>query len=141
MMTYKVTIDPKPAYLHVVVTGQNTKENVASYLEDILSECLSRGCSRMLVEERLEGPRLGTWDVFALASQGSARALGTMKAIAYVDVNAEGGLMRFAETVAVNRALPVTVFPTVAEAEAWLLAADRKASEPDAPAAAGKPRR
>jgi hypothetical protein len=30
--------------------------------------------------------------------------------------------MRFAETVAVNRAMPVTVFATVTEAEAWLLA-------------------
>ena len=140
-MTYQLTIVPKSGYLHAVVTGQNTKENVAGYLDDLLRECLARGCSKVLIEERLEGPRLGTGDVFALASQGSARALGKMKAIAYVDVNAEGGLMRFAETVAVNRALPVTVFPTVAEAEAWLRAADRGAAEPDAQAEAGKPRR
>jgi hypothetical protein len=33
--------------------------------------------------------------------------------------------MRFAETVAVNRAMPVTVLPTVADAEKWLLGNDR----------------
>jgi hypothetical protein len=41
-------------------------------------------------------------------------------AIAYVDVNAEGDLMQFAETVAVNRALPARVFSTVVQGEEWL---------------------
>jgi hypothetical protein len=49
---------------------------------------------------------------------------GFFEAIAYVDVNAAGALMQFAETVAVNRALPVKVFPTVAEAEEWLAEKD-----------------
>jgi hypothetical protein len=123
MMTFQLTLVQKSDYLHAVVTGQNTKENVASYLAEVLRECRSRGCSKVLIEERLEGARLGTSDIFAIVSKGSAQALGVMKAIAYVDVNAEGELMRFAETVAVNRALPVAVFPTVAEAEDWLQAA------------------
>ncbi len=40
--------------------------------------------------------------------------------MAYVDLNAEGDVMRFAEDVAVNRGFPVKVFPTVAAAEEWL---------------------
>jgi hypothetical protein len=52
-----------------------------------------------------------------------------LKAIAYVDVNAEGNLMRFAQTVAVNRGLPIAVFPTVADAEKWLLSQDLRDSE------------
>jgi hypothetical protein len=122
-MSYQLTVVEKTAFLHAVITGQNTKENVASYLEDLLRECLSRGFSKVLIEERLDGPRLGTSDVFAIVSQASARTLGKMRAIAFVDVNAEGGMMRFAETVAVNRALPVTVFASVADAEKWLVAA------------------
>jgi hypothetical protein len=39
----------------------------------------------------------------------------------YVDLNAEGDVMRFAEDVAVNRGFPVKIFPTVAAAEEWLL--------------------
>ena len=120
-MTYKLTIDQKPAYLHAVVTGRNSRENVARYMADILRECTARNCFRMLIEERLEGVRLGTIDVFGIASEGSSRAGGMIKAIAYVDVNAESDLMKFAETVAVNRALPVAVFSTVADAEKWLL--------------------
>jgi hypothetical protein len=37
-----------------------------------------------------------------------------------VDVNAGGDLMKFAETVANNRGIPMNLFKTVAEAEAWL---------------------
>jgi hypothetical protein len=35
-------------------------------------------------------------------------------------VNAGGDLMKFAETVANNRGVPMTLFATVAEAEQWL---------------------
>ncbi len=124
-MTYELTIIRKPAYLHAIVTGRNCKENVMGYMEEIRRECMARTCFSVLIEERLEGPRLGTIDVFEIASKGSSKAAGMFKAIAYVDVNAEGHLMQFAETVAFNRALPVAVFSTVAEAEKWLLKEER----------------
>ena len=140
-MTYELTIDQKPTYLHAIVTGRNSRENVARYLEEILQACIARRCFRVLIEERLEGPRLGALDVFKIVSEGSSRALGILKTVAYVDVNAEGDLMQFAETVAVNRALPVTVFSTVADAEKWFLDEDRGGAEPHAAADANKPRR
>jgi hypothetical protein len=83
----------------------------------------------VLIEERLDGPRLGALDVFQIASEASSKAGGTLKAIAYVDVNAEGNMMQFAETVAVNRGVPVVVFSTVADAEKWLLNEDRADAE------------
>ena len=129
-MTYKITIDPKPTYLHAIVTGRNSRENVISYLQEIRRECTARGYLRVLIEERLEGPRLEALDVFTIASQGSSRARGIFKAIAYVDVNAESDLMQFAETVALNRALPMTVFSTVADAEKWLLSEDHRGAKP-----------
>ena len=129
-MSYTLTIVPKPAYLHAIVTGTNTRETVTGYLAELRRECVARGCFRVLIEERLEGPRLGTMDVFDIASEGSERGRGALEAIAYVDVNAEGASMKFAENVAVNRALPVAVFPTVADAERWLLSADREGAGP-----------
>ena len=120
MTTYELAIEPGPGYLHAIVTGRNSAENVASYMEEIHRECALRGCFRVLIEERLEGPRLGTLAVFRIVSEGSRKAGGTLKAIAFVDVNSGKGLMQFAETVAVNRGLPVAVFPTVAAAEEWL---------------------
>jgi hypothetical protein len=119
-MSYRLTITPKEGYLHAIVTGANSRENVLRYLQDIRRECGVHGCYRVLIEERLEGPRLGIADVFQIAAEGSGRAQGRFKAIAYVDVNAEGDLMKFAETVAVNRNLPVMVFGSVDDAERWL---------------------
>ena len=119
-MSYKLTLKQEPSYLHVIVTGLNSWENVASYLAEIMRECMARRVYRVLIEERLDGPRLGTMDVYQIASEGADRAKGLFEAIAYVDANAKGRLMEFAETVAVNRGLPVTVFATVDEARKWL---------------------
>jgi len=119
-MSFDLKIEHKTGYLHAIVTGQNSPENVAGYFAATLDVCEAASCSRVLIEERLEGPRLNMLDVFATVSEGSAHSFGKMDAIAYVDVNAEGDLMQFAETVAVNRALPARVFSTVAQAEEWL---------------------
>mgnify|MGYP000392020987 CR=1 FL=1 len=75
---------------------------------------------RELIEERLTGRRLETWDVYQIASDHSTLARGVLRTIAFVDVNAGGELMKFAETVANNRGVPMRLFATVAEAEAWL---------------------
>lgn len=120
-MSYKLVITEKPSYLHALVTGANTKENVQGYLQDVLRECVARNATQLLIEERLDGPRLDVLDVFSVAAEQSAPARGVFKGIAYVDVNASGDLMKFAETVAVNRGLPVKVFSTVSDAEKWLL--------------------
>jgi hypothetical protein len=85
----------------------------------------------VLIEERLEGPRMGTLDVFEIVSSGSTRFLRTITAMAYVDVNAPSQeMMQFAETVAVNRAFPVRVFPSVLSAERWLQSEEQNAPAP-----------
>ena len=120
-MTYHLTITQKPTYLHAIVTGQHSKANVVGFLRDVLRECTDRQCSNVLIEERLDGPSLGMLEVFEIVFSGSIETSGKLKAIAYVDAHAEAGLMKFAEDVAVNRAMPLRVFTTVAEAEKWLL--------------------
>jgi hypothetical protein len=149
-VSYKLTIRARPGYLHAVVRGDNTRENVTRYMEEVIRECTLRQCFRVLVEERLEGARLGTLDVFEMVSAGSTRFLRTLKAMAYVDVNSQNAeMMQFAENVAVNRAFPVRVFPTVAAAERWLQSEQQHAVSPSAAAAlaprsgahAPKPRR
>ncbi len=139
-MSYKLTITHKPTYMHVIVTGLNTKENVERYLEEIWRECTAVGCFRVLIEERLDGPRLGLMDVFQIAAEGSSRARGYFQAIAYVDRNAQDDLMNFAETVAANRSLPISVFLSVSDAESWLLGTDREGTPQGTPANTEKPR-
>ena len=136
-MGYALTIEPKPGYLHVVVTGDNTRDTVIRYMDEVVRACTLRQCFRVLVEERLAGPRLGTLDVFEMVATGSTRFLRTLKAMAYVDVNAPTQeMMQFAENVAVNRAFPVRVFPTVIAAERWLQAEQQHSISPGAAAAA-----
>jgi len=120
-VSYQLTIEQKPAYLHIIVTGDNSRETVMQYMEEVMRECTNRNCGNVLVEERLEGPRLGTFDVFSMVSEGAKRFLGTFHAMAYVDVNGDSGLMQFAENVAVNRGIPIQIFSNVPDAEKWLL--------------------
>lgn len=124
-MPYQLQITEKPTYLHAVVTGKNTLENVTGYLKQLLRECETRQCFNVLIEERLTGRRLETWDVYQIASDHSTLARGFFRTIAFVDVNAGGELMKFAETVANNRGVPMRLFSTVAEAEAWLASQPR----------------
>lgn len=119
-MTYQLTFEARLGYLHARVTGENTVENVKGYIAELRRECAARGCAYVLVEERLEGPRFGVTKVYEIISQGSVRARGAFKAIAYVDVNTDGRLAGFAENVATNRGVPIRIFLTVAEAEEWL---------------------
>ena len=119
-MSFEMTLTEKPGYLHAVVTGQNTLENVMLYLQELHQECAARGINRVLIEERLTGRRLETWDVYQIAAEGSQKGAGKFEAVAYVDVNASGELMKFAETVANNRGIPMNLFSNVADAEAWL---------------------
>ena len=102
------------------MTGPNTVGNVESYIQELFEACRKSECSRLLVEERLEGPRLNTLEVFKIVSKRAEAFRGNLMSIAYVDLNAEGDLMAFAETVAKNRGSQMKVFPTVAEAEKWL---------------------
>jgi hypothetical protein len=127
MTSYKLTITQKPAYLHAIVIGPNTQENVTGYLAEVRRACAERGCRRVLIEERLDGQRLGATDVFQIASGAGGSVKRLLDAIAYVDVNAQRGLMKFAESVAVNRGVPVRVFASVGEAEKWLLGLGRAA--------------
>lgn len=146
-MSYHMSIEAKPGYLHFIVSGDNTRENVVRYMEEVVRECTLRQCFRALIEERLQGPRLGTLDVFEMVSAGSNRFLRTLRAMAYVDINARSQeMMQFAENVAVNRAFPVRVFPTVTAAERWLQTEQQHSLSTGAaaalqPAAADSPKR
>jgi hypothetical protein len=75
-----------------------------------------------LLEERLDGPRIGISDVFPVASEGSKKTNGIIRAMAYVDVNASDDTMKFSEMVATNRSMPLRMFSSFDDAERWLQA-------------------
>ena len=119
-MSYRIEYDPAPTFLRATVTGTNSAAAVQAYMREILAECQRQQCHRVLIDEQLDGPRLGVDAVFEIASEGAIEALGFFQAVAYVD-EAMGEMAHFAETVALNRGMPVRAFPTIAEAERWLI--------------------
>jgi hypothetical protein len=127
---YRLSFERHPRYLHATVTGTNSRDVVMRYLADIKRECEKQDCYSVLIEERLDGPRLQTMDVFAIASEGSMRALGVFHAIAYVD-QLMGDMADFAEMVAVNRGMPVRFFRNAEAAEKWLEAQEEGVREQD----------
>lgn len=121
-MTYQLHIERKGHFLHAQVSGDNSVDDVIGYLRELTEVCRKADCPYLLIEERLEGPRMDMAAVFKIAGESSPRDHWHFIAVAYVDVNSEGSdLMQFAETVAVNRATPVKVFETVTQAETWLV--------------------
>jgi hypothetical protein len=129
-MDTNVEIEEKPGYLKATVTGKNSREAVGAYLKQVREECQRHNCYRILIDEQLEGPRLSTMEVFSIASQGSIDALGVFEAIAYVDAEM-GNMGEFAETVAINRGMPVAIFDNVENAERWLLERQPDTDEKD----------
>ena len=121
-MTYHLAIEAKSGYLHVRVTGENTRENVARYLVEVNQHAVRNQCAAVLIEENLRGPSLNIAEIFAVVAERSRDVAPHIRSIAYVDVNPEHskGRMLFAEAVAVQRGVNVRVFSTVADAEQWL---------------------
>jgi hypothetical protein len=120
-MSYQITLHEKPNYLHFIITGECTFENVMGYLEEGLEICRSKDRSRVLIEDRLEGPSLGMLDMVHVAFEGSKKARGIMREIAVVDNVSGSHLTKFAANLASSRGLNVKVFDGVAEAEVWLM--------------------
>lgn len=119
-MPFELNIENRGNFLHARVTGSNTADSVFGYMNGVREQCEKQGCFRVLIEENLEGPRFDEMEIFSLISSGSANALGFFKAIAYVDAQQDFDKVKFAETVAINRGIPVAVFGSVEDAENWL---------------------
>ncbi len=136
-MDYQFSTEPKDGYLHVRVQGENRPSTVRRYLDDLLEACLREHCPNVLLEEDLEGPRLGIGEIFAIIQEKSAAFRPAMHVIAYVDLRAtDPANMRFAEDAAVNRGVTLGVFGTLTQAEQWL----RRKLDPPAPERSPAPR-
>jgi len=117
---YQVTIAERPAYLHAKVVGPRTPENALRYLQEVYAACMRTGLSNVLLEMCFSGPSLGAPGVFNVISQVSANG-AKLGRIAYVEASMDGPLKaRFAETVALNRAVNVRLFFDLDEAARWL---------------------
>lgn len=128
-MDYELTLLPKPGYLHAIVYGNNSREVIRDYLKEGLQTCVDQGCTRVLIEAHLSGPRLPLWDIFEIAAEHSLTDFGLFDAIAYVDPTAPPELLTFIQDVTRNRGLPLRAYSLVVDAEVWILESVRQASD------------
>jgi hypothetical protein len=121
-VAYQITIESTPRYLHVRVTGENSRAAVLGYLAEVNRACAERRCTNVLIEEDLRGPSLDMLEIFRMVADRAGAPDVTPLRVAFVDVNPEHDTsrMQFAENVAVNRGLQLRVFARAAEAAAWL---------------------
>lgn len=129
-MDYELIFERHEDYIHATVIGENSQAIVVQYMQDVQNECKNQDCYRVLIEEKLTGPRLDIIEIFDLVATGSRSTVGIFEALAYVDTNSETiDMTEFAETVAVNRGIPVAVFASVEDARNWLNRKKAAASE------------
>jgi hypothetical protein len=120
---YSFVANKADGYLHIVVRGTNDAATIRRYIQEGLAAAIDASCPDLLIEENLEGPRLDMGEIFQIVSEATRAAGTSVQRVAFVDVNPAHSLanMKFAETVAQNRGMGMNSFPTVAEAEQWLL--------------------
>ncbi len=121
-MAYDLKVLHEDNYLHIIVTGDNTPEDVAAYLEQIRRVCTEQGFARVLIEEHLTGPSFETVDIYDVVSAASKGVAPAIRYVAFVDTNPEHDFaeMQFAETVAVNRGVNLKVFRDLPSATEWI---------------------
>ncbi len=120
-MSYQLTTQPMPGYLHVIVTGKNTAQNVMNYISEVGALCDKEKFSTVLIEENLQGSGLNMFDIFKVM-KGLKQTPKILRWIVYVDINPahDPGMMDFARELAVRRGLRVRICRTVQEAKEWI---------------------
>jgi hypothetical protein len=76
----------------------------------------------VLIEENLKGPSPAPGIIYNIVTEAGNQVWPMVRRIAYIDANPEHHTeaLQFAETVAVNRAVNIRFFSSVANAEKWL---------------------
>ncbi len=121
-MAYELRIRRQAGHLHVRVTGDNDRETIEAYLNEVQARCEKMRCREVLIEENLRGPSISITELYEIVTALSGKAAPFFRRIAYVDVNPEHDhdRIRFAGDVAANRGVNVSIFKTAAQAAEWL---------------------
>jgi hypothetical protein len=124
MDSYRISIEQRPQYLYITVTGASSAETIARYIADIREACMRLRVFKVLAIVNLDGPGVSMLDLYKVVVAGSDDTAGLGLRAAYVELNPARSdeNMRMAENVAHTRGVPVRAFRDVEKAEAWLLA-------------------
>ena|SRR5215831_6799097 len=112
-------LEKKDNYLFVTLSGEYDRVELKSYGKALMDICEKEEVFKVLINMLgITGTNLSVMERFVIGESVAELFPPTLKlAVAWP----EKDLTRFAETVAVNRGSFLAVFPTVEEAERWLV--------------------
>lgn len=121
-MSHRISVRTDTPFLHLVVAGQNSAAAVRAYLVEAILLCRQRAVQDVLIEEHLAGPSLQPLELFGIVEEVLNILPPLLRRVALVDTNPahDPALMRFAETIGVNRGINVRAFRATDEAAGWL---------------------
>ncbi|MBP9211308.1 MAG: hypothetical protein KBF97_00840 [Bacteroidetes bacterium] len=121
-MDYALDLSFNGTYLHAVVTGANTLQAMDRYFTDIRNALEQQRCKSVLIEKKLEGPGLDTFDVFEVIRSHARYARDHGLRIAYVDLNRDQyrTTVAFGENLANILGVNAKVFSDADSAALWL---------------------
>jgi hypothetical protein len=124
VIPYQISIEQRPNYVYVTVTGESSTETIRRYVREVREACVRLGVLKVLAVVNLHGPGVSMLDLYKVISEGSDESAGIGLRAAYVELNPirSDANMQMAENVAMTRGIAVRTFRDVAAAEAWLLA-------------------
>ena len=129
-MTYRLSIEAHGTYLQARLEGERTVGNMQRFLQEAFLACVKHGTPDLLLEMNLANASMDSSAIYRVVLDRAADG-AKLRRIAYVETGAsDPAKARFAETVALNRAVNVRLFASLAEARRWLeSSADAGASD------------
>jgi hypothetical protein len=119
---YSLDFEERDGYLYARVEADTmTRESAVMYLREIAGKCTELGRDRLLVERHVAG-LLSITDLFFIGQELAEMMRG--RKVAFVNSNStHEQALNFGLMVGTNRGAQFQMFPTLAAAEKWLLAA------------------
>src|SRR5215469_3207269 len=84
MNEYTISIERRPHYLYVAVTGENTAATIERYMKEISEACRRLGMLKVLVVGNLQGPAVDMLELYKVVTTASDEAIGSGIRAAYV---------------------------------------------------------
>ncbi|MFW9875330.1 MAG: STAS/SEC14 domain-containing protein [Candidatus Thorarchaeota archaeon] len=120
-MSYELRVKKENDFLNIHIKGKRDLESIKKATSEILKKCVENKCSRVLIDVREFKNRIGTMEIFMLASSELPKIIkGKLEQVAIIDQKGFEDKIKFFEDVARNRGYYVKIFTEYDEAINWI---------------------
>ena len=118
--TYRIAMESRPGYLYVRISGTISGDSVTGLAKQVVRALAEETADGLMVDVRDLRMSLSPLSTVSLV-RSFPKLAGELKVpTAIVYAARAQSVVRFYETVAMNRGYPTWIFPNAKEAEGWL---------------------